>query len=137
MSNYPKKTTSIRMRTAWTIIELIFIIVIIGILAAIAIGKLSTTRDDAKLSAVVSNMHICIVDANAYYIATHRDFNIADHSSACDLNSTQCYDIIYSIRGQDFNVSTNTIRESYCSDIENVGGHLAKSYDFGGQRIKR
>ena len=41
------------MRAGWTMIELIFILIVIGILASIAIGKLSTTRDDAKLSADV------------------------------------------------------------------------------------
>jgi len=125
------------MRAGWTYIELIFIIVIIGILASLAITKLSTTRDDAKLSTTVSNMAICIKDANAHYIATHIDYSNALHSNACDLNNTKCYDIVYAINGIDFNVTTNSTRELYCADIENVGGHLAKSYDFGGIGIER
>lgn len=40
------------MKHAFTIIELIFVIVILGILAAVAIPKLSATRDDAKVSAL-------------------------------------------------------------------------------------
>ncbi len=125
------------MRHGFTMIELIFVIVVIGILASIAIGTLSTTRDDAKLSATVSNMHICLVDASAHYTATGQDFTLADHPLSCDINNTQCYDIIYSINGVDFNVTLNTSRQLYCADIENVGGHLAKSYDFGGQSIQR
>ena len=132
------------LRAAWTVIELIFVIIIIGILASIAITKLSTTRDDAKLSATVSNMHICITDASAHYVATHRDYTQADHPYSCDENNTVCYDIIYSINGEDFNVTTDStgtdsagVTHLYCADIENVGGHLAKSYDFGGQTIKR
>ena len=125
------------MRAGWTVIEFIFIMIIIGILASIAIGKLSTTRDDAKLSSCVANMSICITDASAYYITTGRDFTETDHSDACDRNKTKCFDIIYSLNGQDFNVTTNPTRESYCADIDAVGGHLAKSYDFGGEGIKR
>jgi len=126
-----------KMRPAWTVIELIFVIIIIGLLGGIAIGKLSTTRDDAKLSATVANMNICIQDAYNHYTATHLDYTQADHSYACDLNNTKCYDIIYAIDGVDFNVTINTTREFYCADIENVGGHLAKSYDFGGIGVER
>jgi len=44
------------MKTAFTMIELIFVIVILGILAAVAIPKLAGTRDDAKMSVMMSNI---------------------------------------------------------------------------------
>lgn len=40
------------MTKAFTMIELIFVIVILGVLAAVAIPKLSATRDDAKISSM-------------------------------------------------------------------------------------
>ena len=46
--NYEKGS---KMKKAFTMIELIFVIVIIGILSAIAIPKLAATRDDAEVSA--------------------------------------------------------------------------------------
>jgi len=128
------------MRAGWTMIELIFILVVIGILASISISKIAATRDDAKLSATVSNMNVCIRDAYGHYTATHIDYTDADHSYACDRNNTQCYDITYAVNGVDFNVTTDPTGHgiyTYCADIENVGGHLAKSYDFGGQSVQR
>lgn len=38
------------MKKAFTMVELVFVIVVIGILAGIAIPKFAATRDDAKIS---------------------------------------------------------------------------------------
>jgi len=44
------------MKKGFTMIELIFVIVILGILAAVAIPRLAATRDDAKISKMATNI---------------------------------------------------------------------------------
>ena len=55
------------MKKGFTMIELIFVIVILGILASVAIPRLAATREDAEISAAVANLRTLVNDANAYY----------------------------------------------------------------------
>ncbi|MGF7442436.1 type II secretion system protein [Campylobacter concisus] len=70
------------MKQGFTMIELIFVIVILGILAAVAIPKLALTRDDAEISKTASNIQTLISDLGSYYtsqgeFATDPDINKA------------------------------------------------------------
>lgn len=55
------------MKKAFTMIELILVIVIVGILASVAIPKLSATRDDAKIFSIVTNIRTVVSDMSVYY----------------------------------------------------------------------
>ena len=57
------------MKKGFTMIELIFVIVILGSLASVAIPRLAATREDAEISATVANLRTLVSDVSAYYTA--------------------------------------------------------------------
>ncbi|EAH8448929.1 prepilin-type N-terminal cleavage/methylation domain-containing protein [Campylobacter coli] len=54
------------MKRAFTILELVFVIVILGILAAIALPKFSSSRDEAEVSKSLNNLKTLINDISIY-----------------------------------------------------------------------
>ena len=67
-------------------IELIFVIVILGVLASVAIPRLAATRDDAEVSKAATNLATAISDITAYYTAAGEFGEFKDMTSAVDEN---------------------------------------------------
>ena len=77
-SNLPKlksqnpsmqERSKMQTKKAFTMLELVFILVILGILAAIAIPTISASRDDARLVALKSDINTLKTAFPAYFLA--------------------------------------------------------------------
>ncbi len=73
-------------------IELIFVIVIIGILAAVAIPRLAATRDDAKVAACVADVTTLLKDVSSYY--TSQGALNEDPTAMTNVELTESTDIV-------------------------------------------
>jgi general secretion pathway protein G len=76
------------VKQAFTMIELIFVIVILGTLASVALPKLAATRDDAKKVNLILNSKVCINDIISFYKGLGIAPDIASIPSCVIANST-------------------------------------------------
>jgi len=129
-------------------IELIFVIVIIGILAAVAVPRLAATRDDAEVSRALADLSTCIKDIGALATAVRDASTINVDSQDQAVNSSSACAIVqregvFALEWNDddriLTVSDGASVASWAKearDIANDNG-LVREHQFGGSRIVR
>lgn len=120
------------MKNGFTMIELVFVILILGVLVGVALSRLSAVRNDARVSVDLQNMAQCITDAGAWYTAEGQDAQSGDLDS-CD--AVVCFDITYASGGNDFVVDANSTAADFCSRIDDLGSHLTGNYSFAATHV--
>jgi len=81
-----------KFSAGYTIIELIFVMVIIGIVAAVGIPKLAATRDDSRASVIATRLANCITLASKGYLMNNI-FDINDSNCVEVVNKIHCYQL--------------------------------------------
>ena len=146
------------MQKAFTMIELVFVIVILGILASVAIPKLAATRDDAEIMAGIQRASNLITDLGSYYTAKGKfDSNISqmtneflvDNTNAIftgDITTTPAYFgdtartkrcLKVSVSDMNGTLTFSDISDSsvYCQMLVKQMGKFVGTHKFGGSAI--
>lgn len=135
-------------KKAFTMIELVFVIVILSILAIIAVPKLTATRNDAKATAEVQSAAIALHNLASEFMATGSflNYSITNANNAVNcflftLNNINEGNItlstIDSASNECSTIVLNKVREiAENNDLLDSNGS-AKVYVFGATGIKR
>jgi len=108
------------MKKAFTMIELIFVIVIVGILSSVAVPKFMSSRDDAMAAFCVKTAQQFVNDLASYY-TVHGEFGKVSQMSNISVNDT---DVAFT---DDTDFSTTSTGDFYCDGIALIEYNATKT----------
>jgi len=138
-------------------VEMVFVIVILGILAAVAIPKLSATRDDAEVAAGLQRATMLITDIGSYYTGhgifaevekmtneellkadlTKFDGNLTNTTAyfGNTARTKKCFTVTIDDMNGTLNITPASDGSAYCDALISQMGKLAGTHQFGGSAI--
>ena len=119
-------------KKGFTLIELLIVVVIIGILAAIAIPKFAATKDKAKLASVKTDLRNMMTAEEAYFsdYATYATFAQLQGASNFTLSTGNASSGLVAVAsGYTATVSNNTITAGFTNCTVQVGAGAASTLD--------
>ena len=121
----------LRNRKGFTLIELLIVVVIIGILAAIAIPKFAATKDKAKLASVKTDVRNSETAEEAYFsdYATYGTYAQLQTASNYSLSTGNTMAITAATNGYTVAASNSSISSTITSCKVQVGGGASSTVD--------
>jgi len=120
----------VRNRNGFTLVELLVVVLILGILAAIAMPKLSGSSDKAKLAAMKSDLHNAETIEESYFSDTGRYGSLAQLQAAgYAVSQGVTMRITATRRGYTARATNRTIRSAIKGCSVQVGGGVAMTSD--------
>ena len=121
----------LRNRKGFTLIELLIVVVIIGILAAIAIPKFAATKDKAKLASVKTDVRNSETAEEAYFsdYATYGTYAQLQTASNFSLSTGNTMAITAAPNGYTVAASNSSISSTITSCKVQVGGGASSTVD--------
>lgn len=121
----------VKNRKGFTLIELLIVVVIIGILAAIAIPKFAATKDKAKLASVKTDLRNMMTAQEAYFsdYATYGTFGQLQTASNFTLSSGNTMSITAATNGYTGTSTNSSISAGFKTCTVQVGAGAASTVD--------
>jgi type II secretion system protein G len=121
----------LRTRKGFTLIELLIVVVIIGILAAIAIPKFAATKDKAKLASVKTDIRNSETAEEAYFsdYATYGTLSQLGTASNFNLSTGNTMTLTTNVSGYTVDANNNSISTGTTSCQVKIGAGATSGVD--------